>query len=89
MSERAFQEPKKAKSSSPEHNFSPINNPKIVLEISAVLEYFAIIIIRLLEKLKKKCFRDRQKGQNTHQKTMFFIFLNERITIVPNYFRYC
>ena len=85
MSELAFQETKKPKISSHDHSFSPIKNPGIVLEISAVAEYFGTIFNTLLGKKKKSVFLDPQKGQNAHQKTIFLIFLNKRIRIVPTY----
>ena len=85
MSERAFQEPKKPKSSSPEHNFSPINNPEIVLEISAVPEYFDIICIRLVRKIEKSVFVIVKKGKMFTRKPLFFIFINKQIKILPNY----
>ena len=74
MSERALQEAKKPKNSSHDHSFSSINNPKTVLEISAVFEYFGTIFIRLLRKIKNSVFHDRQTGQNVRQKKIVFYF---------------
>ena len=74
MSELAFQETKKPKISSHDHSFSPINNPRIVLEISAVAEYFGTLFNPLFTKIKKSVFHDPQKVQNDHQKTIFLFF---------------
>ena len=74
MSELAFQETKKPKIGSHDHSFSPIKNPGIVLEISAVAEYFGTLSKTLLRKIKKSVFLDPQKCQNVHQKTIFLNF---------------
>ena len=55
------------------------------MEISAVPWYLGILFNPLLIKIKKSVFHDHQKGQNAHQKTIFFIFLNKLIQIVPKY----
>ena len=55
------------------------------MKISAVAEYFGTLFNPLFRKIKKSVFHDTQKFQNDHQKTIFFIFRNKRIRIVPKY----
>ena len=52
----SIQRLKKPKISSHDHSFSPIKNPEIVLEISAVTEYFGKLFNPLLRKIKKRVF---------------------------------
>ena len=85
MSERAIREAKKPNFCSHDHSFSPTINPITFLEISAVPEYFSTTFICTLWKFKRSGFHDRQKGQMPRRKPWFFIFLNKRIKIVPNY----
>ena len=42
----------------PFNSFSPINNPRIVLEISAVTEYFGRLFNPSFRKIKKSVFHD-------------------------------
>ena len=72
MSDNAFQETKKPKISSHDHSFSPIKNQGIVLEISAVAEYFGTLFNALLRKIKKSVFLNPQKCEDVRQKTLFY-----------------
>ena len=56
ISERAARATKKPKSCSQDHSFIPIINPRTVLEISAVPDYFCTTFIRLLRKIKNGDF---------------------------------
>ena len=55
------------------------------MEISAVAEYFGTLFNPLFTKIKKSVFHDPQKVQNDHQKTIFLIFRDKWIKIVPTY----
>ena len=87
MSERTIREAKKPNFCSHNPSFSPIINPVTFLEISAVPEYFSTTFISTLWKFKRSGFHDRQKGQIHRRKPRFFIFLNMRIKIGPQYSR--
>ena len=81
----SFKRLKKPKISSHDHRFSPINNPEIVLEISAVTEYFGTIFIRLLRKIKNIGFLVNILSYFAVMKNTFFIFLNKGLKSSPKY----
>ena len=85
MSERAACAAKKPNFCSHDHSFSSINSPETVLEISAVPEYFGIHFSLVLRKIKKVFFMIVKKDKMFTRKTLFFIFLNKRLQIVPKH----
>ena len=81
-----FKRLKQPKISPHDHSFSPINNPEIVLEISAVTEYFGTIFIPILRKIKKWFSGKLERGLpllryggpevfDGHEKHFFLFFL--------------
>ena len=69
-----FNRLKWANFSSHDHSFSPINNPEAVLEISSVAEYFGIIFIHFLWKLKNSGFWWELSSLTTMKTTIFLFF---------------
>ena len=53
--------------------------------MSAVPEYFDIIFIRVLRKIKKVFFMIVKKDKMLTRKPLFFIFPNKRVQLVPKY----
>ena len=80
-----FKRLKKSKISSHDHSFSPIKNPEIVLEISAVTEYVGTIFIRSLRKIKNNGFLVNILSYLTVMKNTFFISLNTGLNSLPTY----
>ena len=82
-SERAARATKKPKCYSQDHNFSPINNPGTVLEMSAVLECFGTTFTCVLRKIKN--IFCGHLSFLTIMKTTFSYFHKKRMQIVPKY----